>query len=392
MRRSSGGQSVGLFLFLAAGGHGLVGCTFTPPVPGEATGEGGAGAMVGSGGDTATGSGGTLGAGGTTATTGAGGGAGDIGPAGGTGGTASCGQSDVPLVMLPPDVLIVQDKSLSMNDDSNDKSCTGGCGANSKWAQVSAAIENVVMATQATVNWGLKFFGNDSMCGVTAGATVDIAANNYGAIQTAFTGASPSSYTPTETAMNSATAYMMTLKDPNPKYLLLATDGLPNCGPGASKVTNDDSTGAETAVTSAKAAGFQTFVVGIATAADAMATATLNQMALNGGVPQTGAATSYYAVSDTATLEAALNRILSGIVSCTISLPPNPPANSTVGISVTTAGGDIAVASDPTNGWSYSADMKSILFNGTACSSLMNGTYSNIIFSYTCAGGKIIIP
>lgn len=385
-----GGQSGGLFLFLALGVYGSVGCAFTPAELDDSTGTAGAAARSGTAGTFGPGTGGT-GTPGTAGTVGTGTG-GDVGPMGGTGGDTSCGQSNVPLQMLPPDVLMVQDKSSSMNDDKNDKSCSGGCGANSKWAQVSAAMENVVMATQATVNWGLKFFGNDSSCGVTAGATVDVAPNNYGAIQTAFTGTSPSSYTPTEVAMNSATAYMMTLKDPNPKYLLLATDGLPNCAPGAAKVTTDDSAGAEMAVTNAKTAGFPTFVVGIATAADAMATTTLNQMAVNGGVPQAGAATSYYAVSDTATLEAALNSILSGIVSCTISVPPDPPANSTIGISVTTANGDIAVPSDPTNGWSYSTDMKSILFNGTACSSLMNGSYSNIIFSYTCAGGTIIIP
>lgn len=373
------------FFVVALTSWGLSGCGFSPSSPTGTTGTGGAGATSGAAGNSGVATGG---AGGQKQ----GGGGGDIGIVGGAGGAPTCGQSNTPLQMLPPDVLVVQDKSLSMNDDSNDNACTGGCRANSKWSQVSAAIENVVMTTQATVNWGLKFFGNDNMCGVTAGATVGIATNNYTAIQAAFAGTAPSSYTPTETALNSAVAYLQTLTDPNPKYLLLATDGLPNCPPGGKNATADDSAGAETAVTNAKTAGFDTFVVGIATTADAMATATLNQMAMNGGVPQTGAATSYYAVSDTASLETALNSILSGIVSCSVTLPPNPPANSTVGISVTTPSGDIAVPEDATNGWSYSTDMKSILFNGTACTSLMSGAYSNIIFSYTCSGGKIIVP
>jgi hypothetical protein len=384
----AGGQSV---LTLVLAGWTVAACSFAPVSPAGPTGAAGSGGTSGGTSGSAGRSG--VGTGGTGQGTGNGTGTGgDVGPMGGAGGDMTCGQSNTPLQMLPPDVLIVQDKSLSMNDDSNDKSCTGGCGANSKWSQVSAAIENVVMTTQANVDWGLKFFGNDNMCGVTAGATVGIAPNNYTAIQAAFSGTAPSSYTPTETAINSAVAYMQTLTDPNPKYLLLATDGLPNCPPGGGNATADDSPGAETAVTNAKAAGLSTFVVGIATTADAMATKTLNQMAMNGGVPQTGAATAYYAVSDTATLETALNSILSGIVSCSITLPPNPPANSTVGISVTTPSGDIAVAQDPTNGWSYAADMKSIVFNGSACASLMDGSYSNIIFSYTCAGGRIIIP
>ena len=55
--------------------------------------------------------------------------------------------------------------------------CTGNvaCGANAKWAQVTAAIDTVVMTTQATVNWGLMFFGSDNMCGVSATPNVAMA-------------------------------------------------------------------------------------------------------------------------------------------------------------------------------------------------------------------------
>ena len=73
----------------------------------------------------------------------------------------NCGQTSVSVMPLPPDILIVQDRSLSMTDDSNDKACAGGsingdgmCGAASKWAQTIAAINQVVAQTQAKVNWG----------------------------------------------------------------------------------------------------------------------------------------------------------------------------------------------------------------------------------------------
>jgi hypothetical protein len=275
-------------------------------------------------------------------------------------------------------------------DASGNKCSTNGC---SKWSQVTAAIENVVMSTQANVNWGLKFFANNSTCGITAGAAVDIATNNYSAIQKSFSNTSTGGSTPTETALDSATAYMQTLTDTNPKFLLLATDGLPNCQPGNSSTSADDSAGAEAAVTRAAQAGFSTFVVGIATSSDPMATMTLNTMATNGGYPQTGAATSYYSVTDTASLETALNKIVGIVASCTMPLNGAPTNFSNVAVSVQTSSGPIAVPQDTTqtNGWDYVNNKTSVQFFGPACDSLKSGAYTNVQFIYACPGMQIII-
>jgi hypothetical protein len=298
------------------------------------------------------------------------------------GGGGQCGDLTVPLQLRPPDVLIIQDRSLSMEDNSVGQSCPGGCGTSSKWSQVSTAIEQVVTATGSTVNWGLKLFGSDNACGVTPGATVSVASGNDAAIQAAFASASPGGDTPTESALDSAVTYMQSLTDSNPKYLLLATDGLPNCTPGDA-ATADDSSGAEAAITRARTAGFDTFVVGIATAG--AATATLDQMALNGGVPQPGGASSYYAVSDTTSLETALTTI-SDLVQCTLAVP-STVGGANLGISVKTSSGNLKLLQDPTNGWSLSGDKQSVVLNGTACANLTNGTYQSVLFVYTCPGG-----
>jgi hypothetical protein len=361
----------------------LGGCGFSP----EATmdtlqntgnaGAGGHGAGTGTGGAT-SGRAGTTGTGGSSA-------------AAGTGGGMTCGQTNVMIATLPPDILIVQDKSGSMDrNPSGNKCSTSGC---TKWAQVSTAIENVVMSTQANVNWGLKFFANDNTCGITAGAAVNVAANNYTPIQKAFSGASPGGSTPTETAIDSAAAYLGTLTDSNPKFLLLATDGLPNCMPGNTDTMADDSSGAEAAVTRAFKAGFPTFVVGIATASDAMATQTLNTMAMNGGYAQTGAATSYYSVADTASLETALNQIVGLVASCSMPLNGAPTNFSNVAVQVQTTSGAMAVPQDPShaNGWDYTNNKTSVEFYGPACDSLKSGAYKNVQFIYACPGAQIII-
>ncbi len=371
----------------------MVGCSFAPATPlGTSSTAGAAGAggasLSGSAGTSGRGTAGTPG--GDVILTGAGGAAG-----------MSCGQMNVGIMPLPPDILIIEDRSGSMDNDQNDQACgNGGCGAMSKWALVTAAI-NQVVSTDTTVNWGLKFFADaDNTCGVNSpGVAVPIAPMSSAAIATAITGATSAnggvttgSRTPTAKAVTAGVAYLTTLTDPNPKYLLLATDGLPNCAVGNNNINADDSAGAEQAVADALTAGFQTFVVGIATATDLVATATLNTMAMNGGQAQTGAATSYYSVTDTASLVAALNKIVGIVASCTVSLATAPKGFDNVAISATDAGGNtVVIQPDPTNGWSYDATKANVILNGTACTNLQNGTYSNFQFYYACAGQTICI-
>jgi hypothetical protein len=374
----------------------LVGCAFSPGTPGEETGTGG---------ESSTGNG--VGSGGASGiTTGQGLTGGDIGITGSAGTMTSCGQATVPIMPLPPDILIVQDRSGSMDDDQNDATCNGGCGAKSKWALVTAAINQVVSTTDTTVNWGLKFFADaNAQCGVNAGVAVGVGTGSGPAVATALTGSTTAiggvvngSYTPTRAAVDAASAYLSTLTDTNSKYILLATDGLPNCPEGCTgnSCTNTpnaaETANVEASITAAQAANFKTFVVGIATSSDAAANTALNGFAMAGGEPQAGAATQYYSVTDTASLVTALNKIVGIIASCTISLASAPTGFTNVVISATDANGTpVAIPMDPTNGWSYDANKANVILNGTACANLQNGTYSDFNFNYACEGVVICI-
>ncbi|HEX3905162.1 MAG TPA: vWA domain-containing protein [Polyangia bacterium] len=366
----------------------LLGCAFSPGSGGQASGSGGS-VTSGSGGSSNRG--GSVGSGGIDLSGGggSGGGGGDVSPTG-TGGM-SCGQTNVSVMPEPPDILIVQDKSLSMNENAAGTACnTPGC---SKWSQVSAAIDSVVMATQTTVNWGLVFFGSSNMCGVNTTPNVPITPNtSYMPISQAYANNMPSSYTPTEAAVNAAVSYMQGVTDPNPKYLLLATDGLPNCKANDNNAMDDDSPGTVTAVTNAKTAGFPTFIVGIG---NTMGTSTLNMLAVAGGEPQVGSAdgNSFYEVNSTADLEAALTKIVGMVASCTIPLTGVNGTLDKVAVSAKDASGNtIQIMQDPTNGWSYTdSTMTTIVLKGTACTDLQNGSYSDFQFIYTCATGTICI-
>jgi hypothetical protein len=377
----------------------VAGCTFKPPPLGEATtGAGGAGAGLGSGGAGAgaggSGGGVNVGTGGGGLFSGTGG---DVGVMGG-----GCGQTNVSVTPLPPDILIVQDRSLSMTDDTTDQPCAGGsaagngnCGATSKWAQVIGALDPVVMQTQTIVNWGMIFLGSEpTQCGAATTPIVPITPmTSYPPIHAALSGEmfTGQTGTPTAAVMNNAVAYMKSLTDPNPKFLLLATDGEPNCA-GGTLARNDD-TGANTAVAAAMAAGFPTFVVGIATTTDPAASNSLNMLAVTGGEAQMGGATQYYAVTDTASLLSALNKILSAATPCTIPLSGVNGSLDQVAVTAKDANGNtVQITEDATNGWTYTdASKTAITLHGDACKNLQSVTYTAFQFIYTCASGHICI-
>jgi len=406
------GQVPGFFVACLVANF-LAGCGFKLGTAGSSStsGAGGidAGTNVGSGGSAGSkGSGGRVGTGGTvvvgTGGIGLSGSGGDVG-LGVDAAPPNCGQSSVSVMPVPPDILIVQDRSLSMTDDSSGKACAGGttngngnCGATSKWAQVIAAINQVVAQTQTKVNWGLIFLGDEvAQCGAATAPVVDITPGDSAQpIQAAlngvqFTGAPG---TPTTAVMNNAVQYMHGLTDPNPKYLLLATDGEPNCAAGnTGNIGTTDAVGAENAVAAANTAGFPTFVVGIATTSDAAATNALNTMAVNGGEAQIGAATQYYSVNDTAGLVTVLGQIIGKAASCTIPLTGVSGNLDKVAVSAKDASGNtIEIMQDAVNGWSYTdANKTAIILNGDSCNNLKSVTYTGFQFIFTCATGIITI-
>jgi hypothetical protein len=296
---------------------------------------------------------------------------------------ANCGNQPFGVTALPPDLLIVLDRSGSM-----DQSVTGGnCGAGcvSKWTQVITAINQVVAMTETTINWGLKFFGTNNACGVTAGAAVPPGPNNAMAIAGAIAlpANQPGSQTPTTAGELSAGAYLATLTDPNQKFILLATDGQPNCaagGGGGGGGANDDAA-AIMSVATVATMGFPTFVIGVATGGSTADT-TLSAMAVNGGFPTSGTP-RYYSVTTTADLVTALgtiSTITSGM--CTYPLG-TPSAEADVTKTSVTVDG-VQIPQDDPNGWHFDPGMTSITFTGSKCTDLMVGTARRVQVLYGC--------
>jgi len=254
----------------------------------------------------------------------------------------------------------------------------------SKWVTMTGALNSSVMATAATVNYGLKFFPTDSACGVTDGIAVPIAAYNAGPMNSAIAMTTPGGFTPTATALASAGRYLMGLTRPNPRFVLLATDGEPTCGAGGGN-TGSDAQAAIAAVTSLAAAGIPVYVIGIAT--QGMADATLNAMATAGGRPR-NANPTYYPVQTATDLTAALSAIGGQIASCTFTVKaPDAPADPG---NVAVKANGMTVPKSATDGWQFGPNMTSIEITGTWCAKIQSGAITDIQAIFACK--DFVIP
>jgi hypothetical protein len=288
----------------------------------------------------------------------------------------ACGQSTFKLERRPAELMLVLDRSGSMNDPA-------GLGANTKWTDVTAALDETMLKTDATVQWGVKLFPSDDVpCHVAEGVESPSAPHNYSAVTGQIAKATPSGDgTPTTLAIQQAVAYVTAHPSPNPRYLVVATDGEPNCRVDGGRVGARDEPGAIMAVADALRAGLKTFVIGVATGPDAGTT--LDQMASAGGMPRNGTPL-YYPVTSRADLVAALDVITALVTDCNFPLATPPPSPDDVAVDV----GGTRVSRDPghTNGWDYGPGGTSVQLHGAACQRVKESAGQDVHIVFGCPG------
>jgi hypothetical protein len=215
-----------------------------------------------------------------------------------------------------PTVMLLVDNSGSMAEKYPNNNSP-----NTRFSLLHAALMNpmtgAVKQMEATVRMGLALYSSNNgnaggMCPMLT--QVPIALNNYNAIEAVYGAAKPDHDTPTGASI--AATVQILAKEPDPKYILLVTDGLPdtcedaNPGAGAPQMMANDFT--VKAAQAAKAAGVGLFIMGVSAdiAADHL------QAMANAGAgldpATTGAmAAKYYVAADN---EAALTMQLTGIL------------------------------------------------------------------------------
>jgi len=289
----------------------------------------------------------------------------------------NCGVESIQTTeVIRADLLLVQDRSSSMRQGVDGSSNPPA--GQSKWELVRAAIEQVSAKT-TSVDWGLMLFGSTTTCRAPTQPEVPVGPGNAAKIRQVLDSTTLTTGTPTTAALKNALAWYQTVKDGHPRFLLLATDGQPNCGSGGTG--SDDSAAAIQAVAAAANAGIMTFVAGIGS--NTGAEQTLDAMAIAGKVPNTTAGQrAFYPVTSTQDLVNVLEKAAIRITTCSYPLKGTPPDPNLVTIRGT--GGVIPRDPAHQDGWDYSDDGKNVVFFGEACSRLQEGVVTSVEAVFAC--------
>jgi len=382
-------------------------------------GSGGTGAVIGVGGSSGTGGSGGSGTGGTGSAQGGEGGEGNEAcPT--LAGLGECGGTRVEATLAPVNVLLVVDKSGSMTDQPQGFSLD-------KWSAMKQALGAALSSAPESVRFGFLAYpyasavtipldcAGELCCTVTEGGepiNVPVAPRNEDAIGAALAQLSPGGGTPTAAALARALAYFTQEEGRDldgDRYVLLATDGGPNCNGGlscdASACTPNLDGAAQCAgvnccegagefclddeaviaqIEELRSAGIATFVVGIPGTENY--TPSLDAFARAGGVPRTGAEHDYFSVS-AASGVSGLTSVLKSITtellrSCEIALTEAPEQPSLVNVAIDCE----VLPKEGESGWEYDdAEAPTTLtIRGPACDDIKAQGARRVDVVYGC--------
>jgi hypothetical protein len=293
-----------------------------------------------------------------------------------------CGAMEVALTAVPPNLMIVLDRSCSMRRDlANNINIAGP----NKWTYSVDAINKMTTDYVGQIRFGLILFPDT----VTPQCQQDVPAaavgdGNESAIQTLLTAAldtTDANYPDGPCVTNIDTAMEQAALEPafsdmgRDSYALLITDGKQA---GCNAAGGDN--GTTQILTDMAAAGVPTFVVGFGGGVDP---AQLDIFAVAGGVPQAGMP-SYYQADNPMQLEQALDTIASATLGCVFALESTPPDDNA--IFVFFDNDPNAVPRDTTHaaGWDYDATNNQVEFFGATCDDIKAGNVSDVDIVFGC--------
>jgi len=283
-----------------------------------------------------------------------------------------------------PSIELVLDRSGSMTDNK--------IGNQTRYQVLEDALFNnttgAIVTTQTQVYFGEELFAGDSgqlPCTDGPPGSLNIngysaprALNNASVLSTLTTNKPPNGgATPTSAAIDTAVAGFAATPPPpgSPPIILLATDGDPNsCGNGADNGRSVNST------TTAYNNGIQTYIIGVA---NDLNTGYLQQVA-NAGVGMTSGNAPYYTANSPAALVSAFNTIISGAISCDLTINQMVDPGTAPNATVTLDGSPLTFGTD----WTLDANGMTIHILGAACATLKSTPSAVVDATFPC--GSVI--
>jgi len=292
----------------------------------------------------------------------------------------TCGSEPFDLTSVPPNMLILLDRSGSMD---------GEIGGRTRWDLAKDAIATVTTAYDSDIRFGLATYSSCTGGGCSAGSiVVPIADMNASAINSFLSpllGEGSSSGTPPRYLCDSGDPETSTgkslyafvgeasLQDAmRDNFVLLVTDGRESseCTDGGTKT---GPMGA--AALLAQTIPVKTYVIGFSSDAPA---GELNAVAAAGGTSM------YYPAEDGAALMTAFDTIAGSVVSCDFVLDRAPPDPEMLYVYFNDA--EPGVPEDPTDGWTYDESSMTLRFHGASCDELRSGAVTDIDVVFGCPG------
>jgi Cys-rich repeat protein len=290
-----------------------------------------------------------------------------------------CGTSEFAIERLPPNVMILLDRSGSMD---------GTIGGVTRWDIAKSAIQRITRAFDMEIRFGLATYSSCLSGGCSAGRVVvpiaDINAGFVNEFLAPLLGRGSSSGTAPnylcdsgdpETSTGASLAALVgepSLQDASRRnYVLLITDG----GESGSCTPPDGTMGATMLFEQPVSVG--TFAVGFS--------ADTNPDQLR-AIAAAGGTGDFYQADDSAMLEAALDSIAAAVVGCDFHVDTAPPDPSMLYVYFNNDPTALPVGAD---GWTYDAATQTLTFEGAACDMLQAGSVSDVDVVYGCPGPTV---
>ena len=339
-----------------------------------------------------------------------------------SGGEIICDMQEFALEAIPPNVMLVLDKSGSMVQYEWDADANPGTPDETRWRSLHQVVEFVVNTFEGEINFGANLFPSEAAatqlgaaaCPVRGNPEVPVAPMNAENILAGIPAANEEDgiqgATPATAGVQTALDHLLTLDPEVDRFMILITDGAANCGEDAD-TSNCPGLGCglmeeyddrlATVVGGAFAdENVPTFVVGIdiqdaLVGQDPMDGQTeantyveLNAVAEAGGRPRAGTEKFFNTVNEVELMDA-LQSIAGQVVSCTIPFTEAPEHPNFVEIEI--GGMEIPRVQDcaTEDGWVYTnpqGPYEAIQLCGTACDLLAEVRELDAIFECPPAG------